>query len=94
MSELNQDQIRALRWMHENPSWESEWLVDGKSIKNQRPEKWNQFKIAGPTGSIIISAADMKGLKNFITGCPTPDKMYGPNEAGMAAISSGDRKGQ
>lgn len=93
MTELNEAQIRALRWMNENPSWESEWMVDGKPIKRQPPEKWNQFKIAGPAGSIIIAADDMKGLKDYIIGCPSPDKMYGLNEAGIAAISRPQRGG-
>lgn len=86
MSELNEDQLRALRWMHENPSEQSEWLVDGKPIKRQPPEKWNQFKISGPKGSIIISSDDMKGLRNYIIGCPSPEKMYGLSDAGLIAL--------
>jgi hypothetical protein len=87
MTNLNQDQLRALRWMQENPSNESEWLVDGKPIKRQPPEKWNQFRISGPAGSIVIKGADMKGLKGYFDSCPTPDKMYAPNEAGRSALA-------
>lgn len=81
-------QLRALRWMDENDSYESEWLANGKPITRQKPETWNQFRISGPTGSIILSADDMQALKPFIVACATRHQMYSPNEAGRALLAS------
>lgn len=83
---LTKTQLRALRWMDENPSVQAEWLANGKPIRRQPPEKWNQFKISGPTGSIIVDAEDMMAIRGFVNSCTAPDKMYAPNEAGLAAL--------
>jgi hypothetical protein len=87
---LTPSQLRVLRWVDENPSNQSEWLVNGKPAKGP-PDKWNQFKISGPAGSIILAAEDMKALKGCFDHCMTPDKMYSLSDAGRLALSNGDR---
>lgn len=84
---LTQSQIRVLKWVDENPSYQSEWLVNGKPVKHQPSEKWNQFKISGPAGSIILAAEDMLALKGCFDHCVTPDKMYSLSEKGRKALA-------
>jgi hypothetical protein len=84
---LTPRQIQILRWLDENPSHKAAWLVDGhEPRKGESHEQWNQFKIEGCTGSILVALADNKALHDFIVGCPTPDKIYGPNEKGKQIL--------
>lgn len=81
-------QIQILRWLDENPSNSAGWTVNGREPKaKEGPDTWTHMKIEGPTGSILIAAEDNEALHELIIGCPTGDKIYGPSEAGKAAIA-------
>lgn len=84
---LTESQLRAMRWINENPSTRAAWTVDGKPIRKQKPETWNKMEISGAHGSILVDAADLKAIGPFIVHCVAPDKMYGLNAAGLAAIA-------
>lgn len=87
MSDLTTTQLAALRWMRDFPSNAAEWLVDGKrSRAGQKPGAWNMMELSGPQGSIRIKIADWKALHGLFDGCPSPDKIYGPNAAGLDAL--------
>ncbi len=79
-------QVQILQWLRDNPSNSSRWLVNGKPIRNQPPEKWTHMEVAGDSGSIRIASDDVKALRGLITGCPTPDKIYGVSDLGLAAL--------
>jgi hypothetical protein len=87
---LSQSQIRALRWINENPSTSSGWLCGGKPVKHQHPDKWDQMEIRGEQGSIRIAAADLKQLLPFVTHCTAPDKLYDLNKEGRAALTKAE----
>ena len=89
MDKLTPRQIQVLRWVDENPSTRSRWLVNGREPRGgEGPEKWSHMEISGPTGSIIVAAEDVKATTPYRTACPNKDTMWGLNEAGRAALSS------
>ena len=89
MTALTPRQIQILRWLDENPSHKAGWTIDGRQPKSGESHKlWNVMVVEGKNGSIHIALADSKALYSYITGCPTPDKIYGPNEAGKAALAA------
>ena len=88
MSGLTPTQIAALRWMRDFPSNKAQWLVDGKVPRaRQQPDAWNMMELIGPEGSIRIKIADWKALHELFDGCPSFDKIYGPNAAGLAVLA-------
>lgn len=91
MADLTTDQLRALRWIDENPSTSAGWTVDGKPIKRQGFDKWNVMEIRGSRGTILIDKDDLAALTPFIEHCTAPDKMYAPNAAGRAALQEAGR---
>lgn len=82
-------QLQILRWLHDNPSSRARWLVNGKEPKNEHPDKWTHMEVAGENGSILIASEDNKALHDYIVGCPSHDKLYGPSERGLAALAHG-----
>lgn len=89
MADLTPRQIQILRWLDENPSHYAGWTIDGREPKARENHKdWNVMVIKGKNGSIHIALEDNKALHDYITGCPSPDKIYGPSEAGKAALAA------
>jgi hypothetical protein len=85
---LTPRQIQILRWLDENPSNRARWVVNGREPKgSEGPDKWTHMEISGPAGSIMVAVADNKALQGLYDGCPTPDKIYGLNDAGRAALA-------
>ena len=83
---LTASQITALRWMRDFPNVTAEWCHNGKRTK-RGPEFWNTMKLDGPRGSIVIELADWEALRGLFTGQPLGSgTIYGPNEAGLAAL--------
>ena len=93
MTTLTDSQLRALRWLRDNPSDHAEWTVNGKPIRRQPPDEWNVFVISGRTGSIKITAEDNAALRPYKIGCPSADKIFGPNEAGLAVLAAAEKAG-
>jgi hypothetical protein len=86
---LTERQLQVLRWLDENPSNRSRWLVNGRDVRGRdKPEDWSHMEISGPNGSIIVAAADVKALALYRIASPSPEKMWGPNEKGRAALTA------
>jgi hypothetical protein len=79
-------QVQVLQWLRDNPSDRAGWLVNGKPVRNEPPEKWTHMEVAGESGSIRIASDDMRALRGLVTGCPSPDKIYGVSDLGLAAL--------
>jgi hypothetical protein len=87
VSLLTPRQKQVLRWLDENPSTRSRWLVNGRNPRaSEGPDKWSHMEVSGPNGSIMIAAADIEATRPYKTICPSPDKMWGINDAGRLAI--------
>lgn len=87
--ELSPRQIQILRWLDENPSNRSEWTINGRSLRaKDKFEDTNVLVVSGPTGSIHIAVADNKALHDYITGCPAPEKIFGPNDLGKSELAA------
>lgn len=85
---LTPRQMQVLRWLDENPSSSSSWTVDGRPLRSREPfDKTNVMVVSGKQGSIHIAKADVRAIGDYIVGCPTLDKIFGPNERGKAALA-------
>lgn len=83
---LTEAQVNALRWMRDFPSESAEWGLNGKPTSKGH-KYWNTMKLSGPRGSIVIPIDDWRALHGLFDGCATPDKIYSPNNEGLAALS-------
>lgn len=93
MTILTDSQLNVLRWLRDNPSNHGEWTVNGEPIRRQHPDTWNLLVISGPTGNVNITARDNEALHRYVTAGPSPNKLYGPNEAGLAALAAAEKTG-
>lgn len=86
---LTPRQFQILQWLDENPSNRSMWTINGRELRAKDKFKdTNVLVVSGKTGSIHIAKEDNKALRGYITGSPAPDKIFGPNGRGKAALAT------
>jgi hypothetical protein len=88
MTPLTQEERRALEWIRDNHQRTSQWLVNGRKVRNEPFEKWTHMEIRGNSGSICIPAATVKRILPYVTGSLAEGRIFDLTEEGRAALSS------
>lgn len=82
--------IRALRFINDFKITSSEWRENGKPARSG-PEKWNQYRMSGPDGSITISKEVQAAIRDFTSIGPKAaygGTMYVLNDKGKRRLKS------
>jgi hypothetical protein len=82
--------LRALRFINDFKITSSEWRENGKAARSA-PEKWNQFRMSGPDGSITISKEVQIKVREFTEIGPQAahgGTMYVLNDKGKQVLSN------
>lgn len=82
---LSETQHAALVWINIFPCTKAGWRRNGKSAYGP-PEKWNGMELSGSQGSILVHVTDWEAIRGFLDCMPAPNKIYGLNAAGRAAL--------
>jgi hypothetical protein len=71
------------------PITTAEWRRNGKSAYGP-PDKWNEYRCSGKSGSITVSSDVQKECRKFVSIGPHGASIYQLNDAGKAALKSSE----
>lgn len=86
MAGITAEMRKALNFINDTRITMSEWRRDGKAAYG-KPDKWNQFRMAGDGAMLTISADTQAAIRPLTKVGPQDGSMYVLNAAGHAALN-------